>query len=43
MPERLTMLGFQPLPSTPEEALVRMKAESAKWAKLIQAENLKVE
>jgi tripartite-type tricarboxylate transporter receptor subunit TctC len=43
MPERLTMLGFQPFPSTPDEALARMKAESAKWLKLIQAANLKVE
>jgi tripartite-type tricarboxylate transporter receptor subunit TctC len=43
MPERLTMLGFQPLPSTSEEALARMKAESAKWVKLIASANLKVE
>lgn len=43
MLERLTSLGFEPLPSTRAEAAARMRGESAKWAKVVQAAGLKQE
>jgi tripartite-type tricarboxylate transporter receptor subunit TctC len=43
MVERLTSLGFQPLPSTPQEASTRIRTESAKWAKVIPAAGIKAQ
>src|SRR6185437_6645111 len=33
--QRLAVLGYEPLSSTPEEATARFKADAAKWAKVI--------
>ncbi|MGB9114834.1 Bug family tripartite tricarboxylate transporter substrate binding protein [Bradyrhizobium sp.] len=43
MKERLTSLGFQPFPSTPEEAAERVRTDSEKWAKIILASGIKAE
>lgn len=43
MKERLSSLGFQPFPSTPEEAAKRVRADSEKWAKIILASGIKAE
>jgi tripartite-type tricarboxylate transporter receptor subunit TctC len=41
MVERLTSLGFRPLPSSTEEHAARIKTESAKWAMVIPAAGIK--
>jgi tripartite-type tricarboxylate transporter receptor subunit TctC len=41
MKERLSMLGFDAVDSTPEEFAAQMKLEMEKWAKVIRAANLK--
>jgi tripartite-type tricarboxylate transporter receptor subunit TctC len=41
--ERLLVLGFEPVASTPEEFATRAKVEFEKWAKVIQASNIKVQ
>jgi tripartite-type tricarboxylate transporter receptor subunit TctC len=41
MVERLTFLGFRPLPSSTEEHAARLNAEAAKWAMVIPAAGLK--
>jgi len=41
--ERLDVLGFEPVASTPAEFADHCKAEFAKWAKVIQASNIKVQ
>jgi tripartite-type tricarboxylate transporter receptor subunit TctC len=41
--QRLMSQGAEPSPSTPEELTRYMRDESARWAKLIKAANIKVE
>jgi tripartite-type tricarboxylate transporter receptor subunit TctC len=41
--ERLAVLGFEPVASTPEEFAQHAKVEFAKWAKVIQASNIKAQ
>ena len=41
--QRLMSQGAEPSPSTPEELTQYMREESARWAKLIKAANIKVE
>jgi tripartite-type tricarboxylate transporter receptor subunit TctC len=41
--ERLAMLGFEPVASTPEEFAEFAKVEFAKWAKVIRASNIKAQ
>jgi tripartite-type tricarboxylate transporter receptor subunit TctC len=43
MKERLTMIGFDPVASTPEEFAARIRAEIEMWGKVIRAGNLKVQ
>jgi tripartite-type tricarboxylate transporter receptor subunit TctC len=40
--ERLVVLGFDPVGSTPEEFATRAQAEFEKWADVIRASNIKV-
>jgi tripartite-type tricarboxylate transporter receptor subunit TctC len=40
---RLAVLGFEPVASTPEEFVQHAKLEFAKWAKVIQASNIKAQ
>jgi tripartite-type tricarboxylate transporter receptor subunit TctC len=41
--ERLAVLGFEPVASTPEEFASHCKAEFAKWAKVIRDSNIKAQ
>jgi tripartite-type tricarboxylate transporter receptor subunit TctC len=41
--ERLTVLGFEPVAGTPEEFARHCKLEFAKWAKVIEASNIKAQ
>ena len=41
--ERLAVLGFEPVASTPEEFRQHAKGEFATWAKVIRASNIKVQ
>jgi tripartite-type tricarboxylate transporter receptor subunit TctC len=41
--ERLAVLGFEPVASTPEEFAELAKVEFAKWAKVIRASNIKAQ
>jgi tripartite-type tricarboxylate transporter receptor subunit TctC len=41
--ERLAMLGFEPVASTPEEFARRARAEFETWAKVIRASNIKAQ
>ena len=41
--QRLTPQGAEPSPSTPAELTAYMKEESARWAKVIKAANIKLE
>src|SRR6516162_4320217 len=41
--ERLAVLGFEPVASTPEEFAEHVKIEFIKWAKVIKASNIKAE
>jgi tripartite-type tricarboxylate transporter receptor subunit TctC len=41
--ERLAVLGFEPVASTPEEFAEHCRLEFAKWAKVIQASNIKAQ
>jgi tripartite-type tricarboxylate transporter receptor subunit TctC len=41
--ERLDVLGFEPVAGTPAEFDAHCKAEFAKWAKVIQASNIKAQ
>jgi hypothetical protein len=41
--ERFAAFGFQPFPSTPEDAAARLRTDSAKWAKVILAAGIKAE
>jgi tripartite-type tricarboxylate transporter receptor subunit TctC len=41
--ERLAVLGFEPVASTPEEFAEHVKVEFMKWAKVIKASNIKAE
>jgi tripartite-type tricarboxylate transporter receptor subunit TctC len=43
MKERLSVLGFEPVGSTPDEFASQMKVEMEKWAKVIRAAKLKAE
>jgi tripartite-type tricarboxylate transporter receptor subunit TctC len=43
MQERFSAIGLDPIGSTPEEFTSQMKIEIEKWAKVIQAANLKAE
>jgi tripartite-type tricarboxylate transporter receptor subunit TctC len=39
--EQLAKFGFEPLPNTPEQAAVELRAERAKWLEVIRAANVK--
>jgi tripartite-type tricarboxylate transporter receptor subunit TctC len=41
--EHLATLGFDPVANTPEEFAAWIKAESAKWGKVVRATNIKIE
>jgi len=41
--ERLAVLGFEPVAGTPEEFARHCKLEFAKWAKVIEASNIKAQ
>jgi tripartite-type tricarboxylate transporter receptor subunit TctC len=41
--KRLAVLGFEPVASTPEEFVAHARLEFAKWAKVIQASNIKAQ
>jgi len=41
--ERMAMLGFEPVASTPDEFAARIKLEIPKWAKVIRDANIKAE
>jgi tripartite-type tricarboxylate transporter receptor subunit TctC len=41
--KQLLLLGAEPTPQTPEESAAFMRAEVAKWAKVIKAANVKPE
>jgi tripartite-type tricarboxylate transporter receptor subunit TctC len=41
--DRLAVLGFEPVASTPEEFAQHVKVEFMKWAKVIKASNIKAE
>jgi tripartite-type tricarboxylate transporter receptor subunit TctC len=41
--KRLSVLGFEPVAGTPEEFAQHAKLEFAKWAKVIQASNIKAQ
>jgi tripartite-type tricarboxylate transporter receptor subunit TctC len=41
MKERLSMIGFDVVASTPEEFAMRIKAEIETWGKVIRAGNIK--
>ncbi len=41
MRERLAMLGYEPVGSTPEEFGQRIQTEIATWAKVIKAANIR--
>lgn len=41
--ERLDALGFAPAPTTPEESAIIVRAESAKWAKVVREAGIRVE
>jgi tripartite-type tricarboxylate transporter receptor subunit TctC len=41
--ERMAVLGFEPLATTPEEFATRIKLEIPKWAKVIRDANIKAE
>ena len=41
--QKLESFGFDTIDSTPEEFSARIRADIPKWAKVIQAANIKVE
>ena len=41
--QKLATLGFDTIASTPDEFSARIRADIPKWAKVIQAANIKVE
>ena len=41
--ERLAVLGFEPVASTPEEFAGRLKVEFETWAKVIRASSIKAQ
>jgi tripartite-type tricarboxylate transporter receptor subunit TctC len=41
--ERLAQDGALPAPSTPEEFAAFIKSEIAKWAKVVQAANIRID
>jgi tripartite-type tricarboxylate transporter receptor subunit TctC len=41
--ERMAALGFEPVANTPDESAFQIRAEIAKWAKIIRAANIKAE
>jgi len=43
MQERLAVLGYDVVASTPEEFAIRIKTEIDMWAKVIRAANIKAE
>jgi tripartite-type tricarboxylate transporter receptor subunit TctC len=43
MRERLSVVGFEPVASTPEEFARQLRTEAEKWAKVIRAANIKPE
>jgi len=43
MKERLAAVGFEAVGSTPAEFATRIKAEIAKWGKVIRDANIKAE
>jgi tripartite-type tricarboxylate transporter receptor subunit TctC len=43
MKESLATLGFEPVVNTPDEFSVRIRADIAKWSKVIEAAHIKVD
>jgi tripartite-type tricarboxylate transporter receptor subunit TctC len=43
MKESLATLGFEPVVNTPDEFSVRIRADLAKWSKVIEAAHIKVD
>jgi tripartite-type tricarboxylate transporter receptor subunit TctC len=41
--DRLAALGFDPVANTPEEFAAWIKAETAKWGKVVRATNMKID
>ena len=41
--ERMSALGFEPVAKTPDESAFQIRAEIAKWAKIIRTTNIKAE
>jgi tripartite-type tricarboxylate transporter receptor subunit TctC len=41
--ERLFKLGFEPVANKPEEFGARIKSEIAKWGKVVQDSNLRIQ
>ena len=41
--ERLAVLGFDPVPNTPEQFTVYVREEVTKWAKVIKESGAKVD
>src|SRR5262249_35132573 len=41
--ERMAALGFEPVANTPDGSAFQIRAEIAKWAKIIRAANIKSE
>ena len=42
-PERIAGAGYEPMTSTPEQYAEFIKAEMARWAKVIKDANVKIE
>jgi tripartite-type tricarboxylate transporter receptor subunit TctC len=41
--ERFATIGFDPTLSTPDQLAAHMKAETAKWSKVVREANIKIE
>ena len=41
--ERMAKLGFEPVGSTPEEFRTQIRADTAKWSKVVNTANLKID
>ena len=41
--ERLATLGYEPVGSTPEEFVKRIKSETDKWSKVVRAANIRID
>ena len=41
--ERLATLGYEPVGSTPDEFVERIKSETDKWSKVVRAANIRID